>query len=92
MAGRAASKEAARRSTVRGLAERFEWVHRAQSRETFVPSYKPTKCARCGTVIVLGEDAYSVKPGKTGREYWCEECFHEDMEKSSRRTNRHDGQ
>lgn len=56
------------------------------------PAYKPTKCSQCGTVIVLGEDAYSIRPGKAGREYWCEECGSEDRERSSRRTNGHDRQ
>lgn len=50
------------------------------------PSYKPTKCSQCGIVIALGEDAYSIRPGKAGREYWCEECGSKDMERSSRRT------
>ena len=34
------------------------------------PSYEPTKCARCGKVISLGEDSYSEK----GDEYFCEDC------------------
>jgi len=48
------------------------------------PSYEPTKCSQCGTVISLGEDEYSIKPAKSGSEYWCGECTHEDMEKSVR--------
>lgn len=54
------------------------------------PSYEPTKCSRCGVVIVLSEDGHSVRAGKQGREYWCEECTSEDMERSQRRINRHD--
>jgi hypothetical protein len=34
------------------------------------PDYEPTKCSRCGEVIVLSEGGYSHK----GDEYWCEEC------------------
>jgi hypothetical protein len=34
------------------------------------PSYKPTKCSRCGIIIKLGTDGYSV----FGDQYWCEEC------------------
>lgn len=33
------------------------------------PPYEPTKCSKCGSVIVLSEDAYSIRPGKHGREY-----------------------
>ena len=52
------------------------------------PSYEPTKCSQCGTVISLGEDEYSIKPAKSGSEYWCGECTREDMEKSVRRSKR----
>jgi hypothetical protein len=34
------------------------------------PSYEPTKCSECGTVIVLSEGGYSSR----GDEYWCEKC------------------
>ena len=34
------------------------------------PKYEPTHCAKCGRVIRLGEDGYSVK----GKDYWCEQC------------------
>ena len=34
------------------------------------PTYEPTKCARCGQVIVLGEGGYS----QSGKEYACGEC------------------
>jgi len=46
------------------------------------PAYLPTKCARCGVVISLGYDGYSIK----GNEYWCEECTHNEMESIHRRT------
>jgi len=34
------------------------------------PEYEPTKCAKCGRGIVLGEEGYSIKGG----EYHCEKC------------------
>jgi len=34
------------------------------------PTYEPTKCSKCGKVIVLSEEGYSMK----GSEYWCEKC------------------
>lgn len=34
------------------------------------PSYKPTQCAECGNVIVLGTDGYSMAGGK----YFCWAC------------------
>jgi hypothetical protein len=34
------------------------------------PAYEPTRCSKCGTVIVLSEDGYSI----LGREYRCERC------------------
>ena len=34
------------------------------------PSYKPTKCAKCGKIIKLGEDGYS----QIGIQYFCERC------------------
>lgn len=40
------------------------------------PAYLPTKCVRCGTVISLGYDGYSIKEDK----YFCEECIHKEME------------
>jgi hypothetical protein len=54
------------------------------------PSYKPTKCSKCGTVINLSEDAYSIRGGEHGREYWCEDCTSEDMERSAHRSKRSD--
>jgi hypothetical protein len=44
------------------------------------PSYKPTKCSRCGTVIKLGTDAYTI----SADEYWCEICAAKEMEKRVR--------
>jgi len=35
------------------------------------PAYEPTRCGRCGRVIVLGEDGYSTGPDG----YRCEDCF-----------------
>ncbi len=34
------------------------------------PEYGPTKCAKCGRVISLGEDGYSIKGG----DYFCARC------------------
>ena len=34
------------------------------------PSYEPTRCAKCNTIISLGKDGYSRK----GSEYYCYEC------------------
>ena len=47
------------------------------------PSYEPTKCSKCGTVVVLSEDACSIRPGTGSREYWCEECSRQDIERFS---------
>jgi hypothetical protein len=41
------------------------------------PSYQPTKCSSCGTVIRLGEDGYSVQ----GRRYFCDKCSNESLRK-----------
>jgi len=46
------------------------------------PSYEPTKCSRCGTVIKLGTDGYSTK----GNECLCEKCSWKDMEKINGRS------
>jgi len=35
------------------------------------PSYQPTRCASCGTVIRLGEDGYTLTPGG---KYFCLGC------------------
>ena len=45
-------------------------------------TYEPTKCSRCGTVIVLSEGGYSVR----GAEYWCANCSVREMEGVPRRT------
>ena len=45
------------------------------------PSFEPTHCAGCGTVIHLAEDGYSMKGG----EYFCMECGMRDFEKPARR-------
>ena len=34
------------------------------------PKYRPTRCARCGKVIKLGTDGYTMK----GKEYFCAAC------------------
>lgn len=39
------------------------------------PSYEPTKCSKCGTLIILSEGGYSTK----GREYFCEKCTAEEI-------------
>jgi len=39
------------------------------------PAYEPTKCSKCGAVIVLSEDRYSTR----GRECWCEECTNAEL-------------
>jgi hypothetical protein len=39
------------------------------------PAYEPTKCSRCGKVIRLGEDGYSLR----GKEYFCERCSNLEM-------------
>ena len=42
------------------------------------PEYEPTKCSRCGKVIHLGDEGYSIK----GEDYWCERCSAIEMSKS----------
>ena len=44
------------------------------------PTYEPTHCAKCGAVIKLGTDGYTM----SGKEYWCERCGMKEMEKSLR--------
>ncbi len=34
------------------------------------PEYEPTKCAQCGTVIVLGDGGYMM----SGKDYYCSQC------------------
>jgi len=40
------------------------------------PTYEPTKCSGCGTVIHLGEGGYSISPE---RKYYCETCTNKRM-------------
>lgn len=48
------------------------------------PAYDPTRCSKCGTVIVLSEGGYSRK----GEEYWCGECTDSAIGNFFRRTRR----
>ena len=34
------------------------------------PNYEPTECSKCGNIIVLTEESYSMKGGK----YYCHQC------------------
>lgn len=34
------------------------------------PEYEPTKCAKCGRVISLGQDSFTIR----GDDYFCERC------------------
>lgn len=34
------------------------------------PEYEPTRCAKCGNVIVLSRESYSIE----GSKYFCEKC------------------
>jgi len=47
------------------------------------PEHEPTKCSKCGSIIVLSHGGYSTR----GDEYWCWKCSGEEMEKM-RRTRR----
>ena len=47
------------------------------------PSYEPTHCSKCGTVIKLGTDGFT----QSGDEYWCENCAAKEMQKKTRRTS-----
>lgn len=47
------------------------------------PSYEPTHCSKCGTVIKLGTDGFT----QSGDEYWCENCAAKGMQKKTRRTS-----
>ena len=44
------------------------------------PLYEPTKCSKCGVIIKLGTDGYTI----SGNEYWCEECSAVEMKKGFR--------
>ena len=35
------------------------------------PSYEPSRCTKCNTIIVFGEDGYSIRDGKK----YCEKCM-----------------
>ncbi len=48
------------------------------------PAYEPTKCSRCGAVIVLSEGGYSQR----GREYLCGRCTYKEMPDLLPRTER----
>jgi len=41
------------------------------------PAYEPTLCSKCGAVIKLGTDGYTI----SGCEYWCEKCAGKEFEK-----------
>lgn len=41
------------------------------------PSYQPTHCSKCGKVIKLGTDGYTI----SGDDYWCEKCSAKEMNK-----------
>jgi hypothetical protein len=43
------------------------------------PTYEPTRCKQCGTVIKLGEGGYSIKGG----EYFCWACSSREIEPRS---------
>jgi len=42
------------------------------------PTFEPTRCARCGRVIRLGEDGYSMRE----RKYFCQQCSELEMFRS----------
>ena len=39
------------------------------------PAYEPTKCSKCGIVIKLGTDGFTLSRDQ----YWCEECAAKEM-------------
>jgi hypothetical protein len=43
------------------------------------PSFEPTHCAKCGKIIKLGTDGYSI----IGRKHYCESCAWLESKKSS---------
>jgi hypothetical protein len=45
------------------------------------PTYEPTHCKQCGTVIKLGEDGYMIKGG----EYFCQACASRELQPRSPR-------
>jgi len=46
------------------------------------PSYEPTHCSGCGSVISLSQDEYSL----LGKEIWCGSCTAKRMEERHHRT------
>ena len=48
------------------------------------PAYEPTKCDKCGTIIVLSNGGYSIR----GDKYWCGKCTDKEMKTEMRRTRR----
>lgn len=44
------------------------------------PAFEPTRCAQCGKVIHMGEDAYS----SHGKDHWCERCTLKKIQRSRR--------
>lgn len=46
------------------------------------PKYEPTRCSKCGAVIVLSEGGYS----QLGEKYSCEECTYKRLFRRSRRS------
>lgn len=43
------------------------------------PSYEPTHCSKCGIVIKLGTDGFTI----SGKEYWCEACGQKERQKKN---------
>lgn len=44
------------------------------------PKYEPTKCSKCGRIIILSEGGYST----CGKDYFCERCGYLEFEKRLR--------
>jgi len=36
-----------------------------------IPEYEPTKCSKCGSIIVLSEGGYTMQ----GKKYFCRNCY-----------------
>ncbi len=49
------------------------------------PAYEPTHCSKCGKVIKLGIDGYTL----TGEEYMCESCGNKELRPQAIRRRRH---
>jgi len=41
------------------------------------PSFEPTSCSKCGKVIKLATEGYSIR----GTEYWCQVCTDAEMQR-----------